>query len=195
MSGIRDVDDCHWGVQCGYWWYLYNMSSTKVVHRFLRCANINSGIYNRIANRFDPFENTRTILKDPNTGRTLTLIGTTNSSTTLALRTKQLLEESKPDAVYVQASPTWWNYAKHVDVCINRFRSQLNSSSLSPLANSPMPSTNLKTIWEVFSSALVMSLGAISLKGLWVLMKQHRTPIRFQSIYSRIGNPIRSKIC
>lgn len=112
----------------------------------MRCANINSGIYNRIANRFDPFENTRTVLSDPNSGRTLTLIGTTNSSTTLALRTKQLLEESKPDAVYVQASPTWWNYAKHVDVYIDRFRSQLSSSSLSPLRNSPMQSINSKTI-------------------------------------------------
>lgn len=122
------------------------MSSTKVVHRFLRCPNINSGVYNRIANRFNPFENTRAVLSDPNSGRTLTLIGTTNSSTTLALRTKQLLEESKPDAVYVQASPTWWNYAKHVDVSIDRFRYQINSSSLSPLRISHTQSINSKTI-------------------------------------------------
>lgn len=68
------------------------MSGTKVVHRFIRNANIESNIYNRVANRHDPFKNTLTVLKDPKHDRTLTLIGTTNSSTTLAHRTKNLLE-------------------------------------------------------------------------------------------------------
>ncbi len=65
--------------------------STKVVHRFIRSANINSNIYNRVANRYNPIANTQTTLTDPSNGRTLTLIGTTNSSTTLAQRTKNLL--------------------------------------------------------------------------------------------------------
>jgi wyosine [tRNA(Phe)-imidazoG37] synthetase (radical SAM superfamily) len=92
------------------------MSKAKVVHRFIRSANIESSKWNRIANRFDPFNNTLTTLSDPANQRTLTLIGTTNSSTTLAQRTKQLLEKIQPDAVYVQASPQWWNYAKNVNV-------------------------------------------------------------------------------
>ena len=95
------------------------MSGTKVVHRFLRQPNLSSDIYNRVANRFNPLANTQVALSDPNTGRTLTLVGTTNSSTTLAHRTKALLEKEKPDAVYVQASPQWWNYAQHLDVVIS----------------------------------------------------------------------------
>ncbi len=92
------------------------MSGTKIVHRFVRQPNLASDIYNRVANRFDPIANTQVSLQDPASGRTLTLIGTTNSSTTLAQRTRILLEKERPDAVYVQASPAWWNYAQHLDV-------------------------------------------------------------------------------
>ena len=42
-------------------------TGTKVVHRFLRQPNINSSIYNRISNRYDPFNNTLTVLIDPKT--------------------------------------------------------------------------------------------------------------------------------
>lgn len=91
-------------------------TGTKVVHRFLRQPNISSSIYNRVANRFDPFNNTLTVLKDPKRNRELYLIGTTNSSTTLAYRTKKLVEEVKPSSVYVQATQTWWSRAKHVQV-------------------------------------------------------------------------------
>jgi ribulose 1,5-bisphosphate carboxylase large subunit-like protein len=93
-------------------------TGTKVIHRFLRQPNINSSIYNRISNRYDPFNNTLTVLKDPKTNRELYLIGTTNSSTTLAYRTKKLVEEVKPSSVYVQASQKWWNIAKSVQVII-----------------------------------------------------------------------------
>lgn len=92
------------------------MSATKVVHRFIRNANIDSNIYNRVANRFDPFKNTLVTLKDPKNDRTLTLIGTTNSSNTLAHRTKNLLQQLQPDAVYVQTSWEWWQHAKKTDV-------------------------------------------------------------------------------
>jgi ABC-type transporter Mla subunit MlaD len=92
------------------------MSSTKVIHRFIRSANLDSNVYNRVANRFSPFTNTLVTLTDPATERTLHLIGTTNASTTLAHRTRLLLETVRPDAVYVQASQDWWNYAQHVDV-------------------------------------------------------------------------------
>lgn len=91
-------------------------SSTKVIHRFLRQPNINSGIYNRAGNRYDPFNNTLTVLKDPKGNRELYLIGTTNSSTTLAYRTKKLIEDVKPTSVYVQATSEWWKAAKAVQV-------------------------------------------------------------------------------
>lgn len=67
------------------------MSGTKVFHRFIRNANIDSNIHNRVANRFDPFKNTLVTLQDPKNDRTLTLIGTTNSSSTLAYRTQNIL--------------------------------------------------------------------------------------------------------
>jgi hypothetical protein len=66
--------------------------ATKVLHRFVRNPNLDSNIHNRVANRFDPFRNTLTVLTDPTHGKTLHLIGTTNASTTLAHRTKKLLE-------------------------------------------------------------------------------------------------------
>jgi hypothetical protein len=94
-------------------------SGTKVIHRFLRQPNIPSSIYNRVANRYDPFANTLTVLKDPQNNRELYLIGTTNSSTTLAYRTKKLIEDIKPSSVYVQASQQWWNVAKAVQVIKN----------------------------------------------------------------------------
>lgn len=90
--------------------------ATKVVHRFLRQPNIASNIHNRVANRYDPFNNTLTVLKDPKANRELYLIGTTNSSTLLAYRTKKLIEKVKPSSLYVQATSTWWNTAKHVEV-------------------------------------------------------------------------------
>jgi hypothetical protein len=44
------------------------------------------------------------------------LIGTTNSSTLLANRTKQLVQDVKPDTLYVQTTPDWWKIAKDLDV-------------------------------------------------------------------------------
>lgn len=55
-----------------------------MVHRFLREPNHAGDITNRIANRFNPFKNTLAVLKDPEHDRTLFLVGTTNSSTTIA---------------------------------------------------------------------------------------------------------------
>lgn len=121
------------------------MSGTKVVHRFLRQPNLHSDIYNRVANRFNPIANTQVALEDPKSGRTLTLIGTTNSSTTLAHRTKALLEKEKPDAVYVQASPQWWSYAQHLEVVISGCRWTHNRSSREPRRASQKLPINSKT--------------------------------------------------
>jgi hypothetical protein len=46
------------------------------------------------------------------------LIGTTNSSTLLANRTKKLVEDVKPDTLYIQATSNWWKIAKDLDVNI-----------------------------------------------------------------------------
>jgi hypothetical protein len=97
-------------------------ASTKVIHRFLRQPNLSSDIYSRVANRYNPFTNTLTVLKDPESNRELYLIGTTNSSTTLAYRTKKLIDDIKPEFVYVQASDVWWRVARHVQVNVYVFQ-------------------------------------------------------------------------
>ena len=90
--------------------------SKEVVHRFLRQPDFQASVTSRIGNRYNPFKNTLTKLEDPQNNRTLYLIGTTNSSTTLAHRTRKLLQEVQPHSLYVQASNTWWSHAKHSTV-------------------------------------------------------------------------------
>lgn len=92
------------------------MSKAKILHRFLREPNHLSTKSSRIGNRSTPFENTLTKLTDPKTGKELYLIGTTNSSTLLANRTRKLIEELKPDSLYVQTTPDWWKLAKGMQV-------------------------------------------------------------------------------
>lgn len=125
--------------------YKYCLMS-KVIHRFIRSANLDSNIHNRVANRFDPFKNTQVTLEDPVNNRTLTLIGTTNSSTTLAHRTRLLLDKIKPDAVYVQTCPTWWKYAQHVNVKKLPYRLKPRLFSAKPARTFLKVLTNLKTI-------------------------------------------------
>lgn len=59
----------------------------SALHRFVRNPNYLASPWNRVANRAKPFENTLVELHCPSTERTLYLIGTTNSNTTLAYRT------------------------------------------------------------------------------------------------------------
>jgi len=73
-----------------------------------------SSIYNRPGNRHDPYNNTLTVLEDPKNGRKLYLVGTTNSSTQLAYRTKELIEKVKPGSVFLQANKKWVNIAKTI---------------------------------------------------------------------------------
>lgn len=84
----------------------------KPIHRILKNPNYNSTIWNRISNRPSPFESTLTILEDPAQGRQLYLIGTTNSSTLLAKRTRELIKSEKPDSIFVQTNEKWWNTVK-----------------------------------------------------------------------------------
>lgn len=88
----------------------------SIVHRWVRQPNLESSFTQRVGNRSNPFQNTLTVLEDPVNNRKLYLIGTTNSSTTLAYRTRKLLNEVSANALYVQANKKWWSYAKHTSV-------------------------------------------------------------------------------
>lgn len=55
-----------------------------------------------------------TVLEDPASQRKLFLVGTTNSSTLLANRTRKLIEEEKPDAVFLQTNSKWAEFARHL---------------------------------------------------------------------------------
>lgn len=51
---------------------------------------------------------------DPYNGSELYIIGTLNSSNILANRTRRLIDEIKPDTVFIQTSEEWWKIAKHL---------------------------------------------------------------------------------
>ena len=66
----------------------------SVAHRFMRNPNYWSSPLNRVANRHKALDNTLVVLKDPQTDRTLHLIGSTHSSSYLAYRTKDYIESA-----------------------------------------------------------------------------------------------------
>ena len=88
----------------------------SAAHKFLRNPNVSTSILKRAWSRKSAFENTLTVLEDPETNRKLYLIGTTNSSTVLATRTKTLIEELKPQSVHVQTCLTWYQRASTLQV-------------------------------------------------------------------------------
>ena len=106
---------------------------TNAAHRFMRNPNVESTIFKRAWSKSSPFENTLTVLEDPNTGRKVYLIGTTNSSTTLAKRTETLINEVKPENVFVQTSSLWYERAKNLEV-----HNQQQFNSLNPMFNDIM---------------------------------------------------------
>ena len=78
-------------------------------------------------------KNTLTRLEDPANKRSLILIGTTNSSTYLSYRTKELIEKEKPDTVFLQTNKKWIENLKYVGDCktqneMNNFHAFLRSS-------------------------------------------------------------------
>jgi hypothetical protein len=115
---------------------------SRVVHRFVRNQNINSGYYFRPANRHDPFNNTLTVLNDPASGRELYLIGTTNSSNLLANRTKSLIEKVKPDSVFVQTNKEWYDIVNSIkgvntQTELNNYNSVLSGAYKFNIENNP----------------------------------------------------------
>ena len=77
-------------------------------------------------------QNTLKVLEDPRNGRTLHLIGTTNSSTNLANRTQNLVRDLQPDSVLVQTNKCWWSIAKELDAVtqqqMNRFHQDFETT-------------------------------------------------------------------
>jgi hypothetical protein len=63
--------------------------------------DLETGIYLYKQHSHDPYGNTLRVLEDPKNQRKLYLIGTTHASTLLAYRTKKLIEQEKPDTVFV----------------------------------------------------------------------------------------------
>lgn len=74
---------------------------SAVAHRFVRNANFNSSVTQRMANRSKPLTNTMVHLKDPATGKEVFLVGSTHASDLLALRTEELIKATKPDRVFL----------------------------------------------------------------------------------------------
>jgi hypothetical protein len=70
-------------------------------HVFQRAANLQDRREARIGNHEDPQTSTFIHLTENFTGKEIFLIGTMNKSTMLATRTKKLIEDVKPEAVYV----------------------------------------------------------------------------------------------
>lgn len=87
-------------------------SSTFPKHVFVRAANFESNIVDRVGNRDSCFKSTLLHLTERFQGKDVYLVGTCNQSTLLAQRTKKLIEELKPDVVMVQTSQEWANVVK-----------------------------------------------------------------------------------
>lgn len=78
-------------------------------------------------------------MEDPANQRKLFLIGTTNSSNLLALRTQKLIQAEKPDAVFLQVNKSWADIAKNIKAEsqseLDQYNSLLKSSFKFEYAN------------------------------------------------------------
>lgn len=79
------------------------------LNRIMRNPNVVASKTNLIYDRSDIFTNNIKLLSDPITNRKLILVGTLNSSTLLAERTKKILELADPDQVLVETDEKWFN--------------------------------------------------------------------------------------
>ncbi len=78
-----------------------NVASSFPRHVFVRAANLQSSVYERVGDREDCFETTMIHLTERFEGKEVYLIGTMNQSSMLAKRTQRLIQEVGPEAVYV----------------------------------------------------------------------------------------------
>lgn len=82
---------------------------------FMRSQNKHQHMTERLGNREDPKESTHVHLKEPFTNTEVHLIGSMNTNTMLARRTRKLIREVQPDSVFVMTSPEWWNSARLIE--------------------------------------------------------------------------------
>lgn len=81
-------------------------------HVFMRTQNRLQTKQDRVGDRTSPFESTFTHLTERFNNTELFLVGTMNTNTMLARRTRKLIREVKPDIVMVMTSPEWWDRAR-----------------------------------------------------------------------------------
>lgn len=84
-------------------------------HVFMRSQNKHVNKIDRLGDRTDPFESTFVHLTERFNNTELFLIGTMNTSTMLARRTRKLIRDIKPDAVMVMCSPEWWDISRLIE--------------------------------------------------------------------------------
>lgn len=84
-------------------------------HVFMRSQNKIQTKAERLGDRKHCFESTFVHLTERFNNTELFLVGTMNTSTMLAKRTKKLIQDVKPDAVMVMSSPQWWNTARLIN--------------------------------------------------------------------------------
>lgn len=84
-------------------------------HVFTRTANKWQSKSDRVGDRDHCFDSTFTHLTERFNGTELFLVGTMNTSTMLARRTRKLIRDINPDKVMVMASPEWWDSARLIE--------------------------------------------------------------------------------
>lgn len=112
-------------------------------HVFMRCQNKEQTMQDRLGNRTDPFESTFVHLTERFSGREVFLIGTMNTSTMLARRTRKLIRDIQPDSVMVMASQQWWDSAS----LIEGVHSQEDFDNYNKMCLSNEDDFNLDTSW------------------------------------------------
>ena len=84
-------------------------------HVFMRSQNQFQHMGERLGGQEDCLDTTFVHLTERFNDRELFLVGSMNSSTMLARRTRKLIQEVKPDAVMVMTSPEWWDSARLIE--------------------------------------------------------------------------------
>ncbi len=90
-------------------------------------------------------------MSEPYENSELYLVGTTNHSDILANRTKKLIQEVKPDVVFVQTDENWWKYAQ--------FLRHVKSQEEMNLA--------VKDLQETFEFPTTLNLRNLAFKSRW----------------------------
>ena len=87
------------------------------------------------------------LLEDPQNNRRLILVGTLNSSTVLAERTRALIERANPDSILVEATPHWYSEVLYnLGGRMPKTNREIFNTSFRPLANLKLIENNLRTL-------------------------------------------------